>query len=112
MAEGQRRILQQVANALDGAGLVQAWRRTRHWATLQEPHPLARIAGGASEHRAGVSAEVRITSLAALWDHRVGGRALFPATAVVELAAACARSLAPSAPGGTVVVEALALVVH
>ncbi len=70
------------------------WRRQRYWFAAA-PHMLLggvlRSGGGAAEWEAEISSS---PAAAYLWDHRVGGRALFPGAAMFETAmGACSLTL-------------------
>lgn len=76
----------------------QCWQRRRHWFTPLELHVLLSCAsaGNASAGGREVLLETRLNrpALAYLWDHRVAGRALLPAAAMLEMAAAAVTTLA------------------
>ena len=80
----------------------QQWRQRRHWFTPVELHVLlshARAVASARSSGAQIRLETRLSrpSLAYLWDHQVAGRALLPAAAMLEMAAAAAATLAQAA---------------
>ncbi len=85
-----------------GAPAAQlAWRRARAWAA---PPVSALLAGVASVAPGGARAVIHVggcsnPSLAFLWQHVVLGQPLLPASALLELAAAGARLLAPGLAG-------------
>ena len=80
----------------------QQWRQRRHWFTPVQLHVLlshACAVARASSTAAQIRLETHLSkaALAYLWDHRVAGRALLPAAAMLEMAAAAAAALAQAA---------------
>ena len=80
----------------------QQWQQQRHWFTPVELHVFlshACAVARASSIGAHIRLEARLSkaALAYLWDHRVAGRVLLPAAAMLEMAAAAAGALAQAA---------------
>lgn len=80
----------------------QQWQQQRHWFMPVELHVFmshACAVARASSTGTQIWLEARLSkaALAYLWDHRVAGRALLPAAAMLEMAAAAAAALAQAA---------------
>ena len=97
--------------AATAAGGGSAWQRGDFW-PRPIPHPLllaATVRASSSGGRLSeCAAELSAASLAWLHDHAVHGRALLPAAAMFELAAAAAAACAASDSGSGAAVPALA----
>ena len=89
---------------------VALWDRGRHWITNPGHAMLTGVSsvaalgggggGGGTDALVYLRARIGLTaSQAYLWDHRVSGRALFPAAGFLELAAAGAQSALPLVAG-------------
>lgn len=91
-----------------------SWQREGHW--VGSPvHPLlhsCRLSGAGSPRRAALQLDCQLSGTPRLsfhWDHRVGGRVLFPGTAFFELATAAAKAASGRAGAASVALLAAAI---
>jgi NADPH:quinone reductase-like Zn-dependent oxidoreductase len=87
-----------------------AWQRSRSWVAPPVCLLATRyLCGGPSQHQAVLEAQLAAPQLSYLWDHRVAGRAIFPAAGYFLAAAAAANALLDGGGGSGAAAPQLAL---
>lgn len=91
-------LVQSGTTARVSEAFQQQYSRRRLWFSSHVPHALASRAVPVSRSCVQLECSLQLARLSYLWDHRVGGRALLPAAAMLEAASAGASCMTAAMP--------------